>query len=285
LDSVMNLFSSKGVQKLEIEPSTHSKFFWTKFLDWLTKEESINMKSVLLKGSTDEETTEDSGIRDFLVGLCPQVLKIHSGIKVDAQFLRDLDCPGVKALVFSREIKWDQEMICAVYNRVHPLRELTLACPPHRIVPCLSKFTTLEKLRLLHDPADESRLSNKDLVTILSTVRHIELDCSLLSTWGFPEPTVSMVTTSITVLTTCGESISRNWLEKALKRVPLGLTRFHLKKLSEPLSLNHLEDSPYKPEKANIEKLRGLSNPGLQITGEQCHDCRVLGLDCCLVIV
>jgi len=286
LDKVMRTYTSKGIRRLELEPSTYAKFFWTKFLDWLTKDESTNLKSVLvLKGSADEDTNEDSGISDFLVGLCPEVLKIHSGIKVDANFLRRLDRPGVKALVFSREIKWDQEMIRAVYNRVYHLKELTLACPPQTIVPWLSKFKKLEKLRLLHDSSDKSRLTDKDLVTILSTVRLVVLDCSLLSTWGFPEPTDSMVTTSITILTTCGESISRNWLEKTLKRVPSGLTHFHLKNLSEPLSLNHLEDVQYKPEKANLEKLRGLSTPSLQITGEQCHDCRVLGLDCCLVIV
>jgi len=282
----MCTYTSKGIRRLELEPSTYAKFFWTKFLDWLTKDESTNLKSVLvLKGSADEETNEDSGIADFLVGLCPEVLKIHSGIKVDANFLDRIDRPGVKALVFSREIKWEQDMIRAVCNRTYPLKELTLACPPGRIVPWLSKFTKLEKLRLLHDSTDKSRLTDKDLVTILSTVPLVELDCSLLSTWGFPEPTASMVTTSITILTTCGESISRNWLEKTLKRVPSGLTRFHLKNLSEPLSLNHLEDVQYKPEKANLEKLRGLSTPSLQITGEQCHDCRVLGLDCCLVIV
>jgi len=286
LDSVMRLFTSKGIEKLELEPSTYTKIFWDKFLDWLRQDGSTNIKSVLvLKGSADEETSEDSGIFDFLVGLCPNLLKIHSGINVDAKFLRRLDCAGVEALVFSREITWDQEMICAVYDRVHPLKEITLACPPHKIVPWLSKFLNLEKLRLLHDPSDKSRLTDKDLVTILSTVRLVELDCSLLSTWGFPEPTDSMVTTSITILTTCGESISRNWLEKTLKRVPKKVTRFHLKNLSEPLSLNHLEDVPYKPEKANLEKLKGLSNPRLKITGEQCHDCRVLGLDCCLVIV
>jgi len=286
LDSVMRLFTSKGIEKLELEPSTYTKIFWDKFLDWLTQNGSTNIKSVLvLKGSADEETSEDSGIFDFLVGLCPNLLKIHSGINVDATFLRRLDCAGVEALVFSREITWDQEMIRAVYDRVHPLKEITLACSPSKIVPWLSKFLNLEKLRLLHDPSDKSRLTDRDLVTILSTVRLVELDCSLLSTWGFPEPTDSMVTTSITILTTCGESISRNWLEKTLKRVPKKVTRFHLKNLSEPLSLNHLEDVPYKPEKANLEKLKGLSNPRLKITGEQCHDCRVLGLDCCLVIV
>jgi len=286
LDKVMRTYTSKGIRRLELEPSTYAKFFWTKFLDWLTKDETSNLKSVLvLKGSADEDTNEDSGISDFLVGLCPEVLKIHSGIKVDAKFLHRIDRPGVKALVFSREIKWDQEMIRAVYDREYPLNELTLACPPQTIVPWLSKFTKLEKLRLLHDSSDKSRLTDKDLVTILSTVRLVELDCSLLSTWGFPEPTASMVTTSITILTTCGESISRNWLEKTLKRVPGGLTHFHLKNLSEPLSLNHLEDVQYKQEKANLDKLRGLSTPRLQITGEQCHDCRVLGLDCCLVIV
>jgi len=287
LERVMGLFSGRGVRTIELEPSNYVNFFWTRFLDWLTKDRSDSVDSILVHSSScgEEENAEVSGARDFLIGLSPREIKIRSGIEVDAKLLRDLDRPGVKALVFSREIKWNNEMIEAVSDRMYPLSELTLACAPRMIVPWLPDFQRLEKLRLLHDPSDKSRLLDQDLVTILSTVRAFEVDCSLLSTRGLPSPALSMVTESLTILTTCGETISRSWLEKSLKKVPPRLRRFHLKNLSEPLSLNHLDDVPLTQSKANIEKLEGLSMAGVQITGEQCHDCRVLGLDYCLVIV
>jgi len=284
LDIVMESFTGKGVEHIELEPSSYDKAFWDNFLRWL---EGTNVKSVLVQSaSAQEDQAEDGGVREFIIGLCPRELKVHSGIVVDEEFLRKLDQPDLKALVFSRNIKWSREMLPAVYERTNPLLEFTLACPPNKLVPTLARFKKLEKLRLLHDPSDKSKLTDKDLTTILSLVRLVELDCSLLSTRGFPEPVTSMIVKSITVLTTCGESISRCWLERVLKRTPPGLTRFHLKNLTEPLSLNHLNDVSVKSDGADSEKLKGLSIAGgIKVTGEQCRDCRILGLDCCLVIV